>query len=170
MRRFRVVGAVVIATAALGAAIAGFASAAGDDGRSSDGAIAFAPGIDYGEALVRLHITQTSGTADPAMTEVAALPDGVTAVIPDDPGASVIIDPAAPFGWDTQLGIPVSATYMLDDARADLARSSRGPWPEGARLVVPDLPACMVRTARAAAGAECGADDVVTVARTIALP
>lgn len=155
------------AALALGGAIAGFAAATG--GQGSGGAIAFDPGIGYSEALLRLHIAETSGVPDPATRVVEALPAGVVAILPED-GGSVIIDRSAPFGMDTQLGIRVSATYVMDALPDDPVRGPTGPWPEGARLVIPDLPACMVRSDRTEPGPACGPDDVVGVGGTVPLP
>lgn len=141
------------------------------DFSTSEGAIAFEPGVSYEEAVLRLRVAQASGNVDPAMSAVAPLPRGVVAVVPSDPSGAVIIDLAAPYGYDVALGAALSPTYALESVPSEGAtKSSVGPWFEGSRLVIPGLPACMVSSGRSEPRPVCRADDKVIEKTTLALP
>lgn len=141
------------------------------DYKTSEGAIAFAPGVSFEEAFLRLHIAQVSGVPDPGMRAVEALPTGVVALIPSDPAGQVVIDMAAPYGYDAALGAALSPTYALETPPGEGARrSSSGPWLEGSKLVIPSLPSCMVQTSRSAPIKACGVADKAIEDTLVALP
>lgn len=143
-------------------------AAAGDPGR--EGAVAFAPGVSFEEAILALHVAQTSGTATLEMERVEPLPAGVVALIPRESDGRVVLDLARPFGYDTALGAPIAPTYTGPEPGPDTTRSDLGPWYQGWRLVVPGLPECMVIHARGEEPAACTDADKVTGFTSAMLP
>jgi hypothetical protein len=141
------------------------------DFRTSEGAIAFAPDVTYPDAIRALHIAQTSGMADSSMEVVPSLPSGVVALIPDEVGERVVIDLAAPYGYDLAFPAALSPTYTsLEPLQVDGRQSDFGPWREGWRFVVPDLPSCMVLSHREDPPVPCTAADKVKATTSLPLP
>jgi hypothetical protein len=177
-RRLLGVGALAIAMVAAG--IGGFAYAAsGSDGAGvsaglpeAESAIAFPPGVTYGEALRDLHVQQTSGRELVPTETVPALPSGVAALIPESSDGRVVLNPAAPFGFNESLGVPVAPTYTFTGSPPSpgAPKSAYGPWYQGWRLDVPQLPACQVIHERGEMPPPCGPDAVSEIVGSIDLP
>ncbi len=141
------------------------------DFRRSEGAIAFAPGVAYADAVRALHVAQTSGVFDSSMEAVPSLPSGVVAIVPSGPDGRVVIDLAAPYGFDLTFPAALAPTYTsLEPVGEDARRSDFGPWYEGWRFVVPDLPGCMVLSHRADAPTPCTTADKVRATLSLPLP
>lgn len=168
--------ASVLGALALLAGVVGFAVAqSGDAGGSANtsdpgGAVAFAPGVSYEDAIVALHISQSSGTQPLAMEPAEPLPEGVVALLPDSADGRVVIDTARPFGYDVALRARVGATYTGPEPTADTPKSRFGPWYQGWRLAVPELPACMVISERGQERPSCTQADKVAIAGYAELP
>lgn len=160
------------------AIVAGFAMAqagtagprVGADDPGREGAVAFEPGVSFEDAIVALHVAQSSGIAPLSMEPADPLPAGVVALIPSGPDDRVVLDLARPFGYDTALGVPISATYTGPEPTADTPRSEVGPWYRGWDLVIPGLPECMVIHARGERPTACTDVDKVTGFTSATLP
>jgi hypothetical protein len=146
----------------------GAPAAPGDPGR--EGAVAFPPGVSFEEAIVALHVAQSSGTATLAMERVEPLPAGVVALIPRESDGRVVLDLARPFRYDSDLGAAIAPTYTGPEPGSDTPRSDLGPWYQGWKLVVPSLPECMVIHVRGEEPAACTDADKVTGSTSAALP
>lgn len=142
-------------------------------GAPSPGALAFPSGVSYAEALTALFIAQMTGDLPAGAKLVEPLPEGK--VLLDD-ASGVTIDLRAPYGYDGATGMVHTALLQMSGSlsaeQVSAAReSANGPWPVGAALGVPVLPACQVITSREETGASCGPrDDTVIEDMGPALP
>lgn len=127
----------------------------------SPGALAFPAGVSYAEALTAVFIAQMTGDLPAGAELVEPLPEGK--VLLDD-ASGVTIDLRAPYGYDGASGMVHTALLqMAGSLSAEQVSGAResvsGPWPVGAALGVPVLPACQVITSREETGATCGPRD-----------
>jgi hypothetical protein len=134
------------------------------------GAVAFPAGTSYADAVTQIYVAQQTGTQPANARLVAGLPKGQ---VVDQRPDGLVVDLRAPFGYDVATGFPYTATLLMSesltpaevsDAWAAAERSGR-PWPRGASVGVPDLPACMTVTGRA-----CSTDDLVVIRSGVKLP
>lgn len=137
------------------------------DYRSSEGALAFPAGTSYSEAIVALRLIEAGAPTDLAPRVVPRLPAGTVAVTGS---GELILDLAAPYGYDVELGAAISPTYVFDGDPEGTPKSRYGPWFVGSSLLIPDLPDCMVSSSRADQGQACGPQDKVGSSRAVLLP
>lgn len=113
----------------------------------------FAPGITYAGALTRLYVAARTGASQVADAEAGPpLPREVVYVEPATGVDGLQLSLLAPWGWragDGAIGLPsinMPGTLPPDEVMRRLreAQASGRPLPEGARVDVPQLPACQI--------------------------
>ncbi|MGE0027275.1 MAG: hypothetical protein AB7O78_07400 [Thermoleophilia bacterium] len=113
----------------------------------------FAPGVTYAGALTRLYVAARTGASRVEDAEVAApLPREVVYVAPATDADGLQLSLLAPWGWTGSDGairppsINMPGTLPPDEVmrRFREAQAEGRPLPEGARIDVPQLPACQV--------------------------
>lgn len=114
-------------------------------------ALRFPPGVGYPEALRRLFVAALETGEVPADARlVGDLPRGVVLRHEDDGGVTVSL--VAPWGYAPDTGAVLAPSYSLPASLSpeetsrivEAARDEGTALPEGARVDVPDLPACQV--------------------------
>lgn len=124
----------------------------------------FAAGITYAGALTRLYVAARTGATEVADAEVAPpLPREVVYVAPATASDGLQLSLLAPWGWhgdDGAIALPsfnMPGTLPPDEVmrRFREAQDAGRPLPEGARVDVPQLPACQIAQGTAEQHAPC---------------
>lgn len=126
--------------------------------------LGFPAGTSYPEALTQLLVAAVSHRPLPGGVAVLdPLPPEVVYVEPADPGTGVRVSLTAPWGWAPGSGAirPPSLVFPSSMSAGEAERAARelrdsGRLPEGARVDVPDLPACQVAHGDPGARPRCG--------------
>lgn len=113
--------------------------------------LVFPPGVDYPTALEELYVSVQHGTLPKGAELAEPLPSEVVIVRPTGSGRGLQLSLTAPWGWteDTGLirapsiGFPGMTSKEASEAYAR-ARATGEAIPDGARVDVPELPACQV--------------------------
>ena len=94
-----------------------------------------------------------------------SLPPGVVVSVPGSADGELRVSLAAPEGYDVERGRPLVNPLRVSapSTNESIRTSSAGPWPAGAKLVVPVLPDCMVTHGGKPPTRACRAGDVVKI-------
>jgi hypothetical protein len=134
----------------------------------SPGALRFAPGISYPEALTELYEAQQTDSPPANAELVDPLPVGKVAIIPTSDDESVVIDLAAPYGYDPS-NLQVAHVTIVQEAGLSAQEAESQwehlrpdrPWPPNSWIAIPILPACEVITARDDQGVACAPSNLL---------